>query len=421
VAAPEALSPAADALVVAAERKAVHLAAVVRSGVALLLLALFTLRRPPGLPPGFAALVQIGLLVNIAVAALSWWIAARSPRGWRSGTFFVLSDFVIVMVATGGTLHLLALPPSLFGAMPAFLLSVSLLSFATLRYSPWSVALLTLGIAGIGTVLTLLPASGPLTELPIFSPTANSFRVVMLTATGAVLTYVVLRGRRMLVEAVSVGERAANLSRYLPQPVADLVARQGIDALSRGRSQEAAVLFADIVGFTAMTERMAPEQVGHLLTELRAQQREMIEQAGGIVDKFIGDAVMAVFGVPEPHPAAAAQALQAADAIRSRLAAWNRERAARGEPALAVGIGVHFGAVFAGAVGDARRLEFATLGDTVNVAQRCEHLTREVGSELIVTGDVLRAAGDDLTAWEPIPARTLRGRDGLIELFRPAA
>jgi adenylate cyclase len=414
------LSPTADRLVIAAEREAVRLAAVVRSVVASLLLLLFTFRRPPGLPPGLVALVQLGLMGNIAVAALSWWIA-RWPRGWRSGTFFVLSDFVIVIGATAGTLHLMQLPPSMFAATPAFLLAVPLLSFAALRYSPWSVALLTLGIIGTALVLTALPATGPLAELPLFSPAANSFRIIMLTATGAVLTYVVLRGRRLLVEAVSVGERAANLSRYLPPPVADLVAEQGIEALSRGRSQDAAVLFADIVGFTTLTEQMPPEEVGSLLTELRSQQLQAVEQAGGIVDKFIGDAVMAVFGVPEPDPAAASRALEAAASIRQSLAAWNRQLVARGRPALAVGIGVHYGRVFAGAVGDARRLEFATLGDTVNVAQRCEHLTRELGADMIVTGDTLRAAGVDLAAWVPIPARALRGRHGAVELFHPAA
>lgn len=416
-----ALSPATDALVTSAEREAVHIAAVARSAVALVLLTIFTFFRPIGLPPSFVVAVQGGLLLNIAIAALSWWIAARQPGGWRSGTFFVLSDFAIIVLASFGTVHFLGLPPALFGAAPPFLLSVPLLSFAALRYNPWSVALLTLGIGAIGILMSWLPGSDPLTDMPIFSPTANSLRVVMLVATGLVLTYVVMRARRLLITAVSVGERAANLSRYLPQPVADLVAREGVEALSRGRSQPAAVLFADIVGFTSLTEGMPPEAVGRFLTELRTQQLQAIEAAGGIVDKFIGDAVMAVFGVPEPHPEAARQALNAATAMQRSLQTWNEQRIANGEPPLAVGIGVHFGIVFAGAVGDSSRLEFATLGDTVNVAQRCERLTRDFDCDLIVTADLLDAARADRSEWIEVPAHTLRGRGGGVALYRPAS
>ena len=403
-----------------AEREAVHLAAVARSAVALILFVIFTLGHPSGMPPSYVNLVQLGLLINIGIAGLSWWIAASQPGGWRSGTFFVLSDFATISVASYGTIDVMGLAPAMLAAAPPFLLSVPLLSFAALRYNPWSVALLTLGIATVGILTIWLPARGPAADMPIFSPAANAVRIVMLVATGVVLTYVVVRARRLLIEAVSVGERAANLSRYLPKPVADLVARDGIEALSRGRSQPAAVLFADIVGFTTLTEHMVPEAVGHLLTELRSHQREAVEQAGGIVDKFIGDAVMAVFGVPEPHPDAARRALDAAGRMRDRLAAWNRQRTARGEAPLAVGIGIHYGMVFAGAVGDASRLEFATLGDTVNATQRCEHLTREVGCELLVTGELLDAAGADRAQWLQVTNRTLRGRDSEMALFRPA-
>ncbi len=241
----------------------------------------------------------------------------------------------------------------------------------------------------------------------------------MIVATGTVLALVVRRARETLASGLAEAERSANLSRYLPRPVAALVAAQGVAALSRGRRQLAAVLFADIVGFTALAERVTPEQVGRLLTEIRALQRQAIEGAGGIVDKFIGDAVMAVFGIPEPDPDAPRRALAAAAALQQRLAAWNSTRVAAGEPPIAIGIGAHFGEVFAGAVGDAERLEFATLGHTVNVAQRCEQLTREIGGGPIVTAALLEAAGADPAAWQPIPASTVRGRLGPLRLFRP--
>jgi adenylate cyclase len=418
------VTASADRLVLTAERDAVRLAAVVRFGVAIALLTAFLLIPPPGVPSSFRLGVVLSLLANLGIAALSWWLA-RQPRGWRTGTIFVGSDFLLLSIITVAAMRLLDLPTGMFAATPAFLVVIVLLALAALRFSPWSIALLTAGVAALGLALTFIstvePASPdhPAGALPIFTPQANLLRVLMLASAGAMLTYVVVRGRRLLTAAVSVAERAANLSRYLPPRVADLVAVEGVAALSRGRLQPAAVLFADIVGFTAMAEGMPPDDVGRLLTAIRTLQREAVEGAGGIVDKFIGDAVMGVFGVPEPDPHAAARALAAALALQHRLVHWNDARAAAGEPPVALGIGIHYGEVFAGAVGDSTRLEFATLGDTVNVAQRCEALTREIDSPLLVTRAVLDAAGADLDAWEAIPARAVRGRRGSLELFRP--
>ena len=98
---------------------------------------------------------------------------------------------------------------------------------------------------------------------------------------------------------------------------------------------------------------------------------------GGTLDKFIGDSVMATFGTPQPGPRDAAHALACARAMLASLGVWNSERTARGEMALRAGIGLHFGPVVLGDIGDERRLEFAVLGDTVNTASRLEGLTRE--------------------------------------------
>jgi adenylate cyclase len=118
---------------------------------------------------------------------------------------------------------------------------------------------------------------------------------------------------------------------------------------------------------------------------------------------------MAVFGVPEPNPRAAVAALEAAAAIEQRMAAWNEVRIRSREPPVQVGMGI-----------DAKRLEFTMLGDTVNVAQRCERLTRETGVSMVVTRAVLEAAAANFSKWHQIPARVLRGRQGELDLFGPA-
>jgi adenylate cyclase len=207
----------------------------------------------------------------------------------------------------------------------------------------------------------------------------------------------------------------------LPGAIARTVATEGAGALGRGRIQNAAVLFADIEGFTGLAARTEPEAIGRLLTEIRVIQRRIVEAHGGIVDKFMGDAVMAAFGVPEAGPDDARRALDAAIAMGEALDAWRRDRLARGEIAVRVGIGLHYGPVFAGAIGDEERLEFATLGDTVNVAERVEGLTRTLGATVLVTRAALRAAGADPAGWEALPPQPVKGRDEPVEVLRVRA
>mgnify|MGYP005840124237 CR=1 FL=1 len=422
---PEA--PGRAAAIVAAERDAVRLAALVRCALAAGLLALFLLAHPPGLMPQHVVLVVAGLGGYVAIGVATLMLAAQQRLQPWMGVPLALLDFAVFAVVLMGAARMLGLPLTAIAALPPFFVIYLLLAVGALRYLATTVVVTTAAVAAAGLMLLTWPAVAGAVQLDpslatlLFGTHASLIRLAMVVATGAVLALVVRRARHGLATALAETERVANLSRYLPQPVAALVAAQGVSALSRGRRQPAAVLFADIVGCTALAERLPPEQIGHLLTEIRSLQRQVIEEAGGIVDKFIGDAVMAVFGIPEPDPAAARRALAVAAALQERLVAWNRARAMRGEPPIAVGIGAHFDEVFAGAVGDTERLEFATLGDTVNVAQRCEQLTREVGCGLIVTEALLDAARADRSAWQPLPTSSVRGRRGPLRLFRPAA
>lgn len=424
---PPAGTPQQAAAIVAAERDAMRLAALVRCAIASGLLGLFLAVHPPALMPHHILLVVVGLGAYVALGLVTVAMAARGRLQPWMGVPLALLDLAVYATVLVGTARMLGIPLGAVTALPPFLVIYLLLAVGTLRYIATTVTVTTAGVAAAGLLLLAWPgAAGGKTIDPaiaslLFGDHANTLRLAMMVATGSVLALVVRRARATLASALAEAERSANLSRYLPRPVAALVAAQGIGALSRGRRQSAAVLFADIVGFTALAERMAPDEVGRLLTEVRLLQRRAIEDAGGIVDKFIGDAVMAVFGIPEPDPEAPRRALAAAAALQERLADWNSARVAAGEPRIEVGIGAHFGEVFAGAVGDAERLEFATLGDTVNVAQRCEQLTREIGGGPIVTGALLEAAGADRAAWQPLPASTVRGRLGTLQLYRPAA
>lgn len=159
-----------------------------------------------------------------------------------------------------------------------------------------------------------------------------------------------------------------------------------------GALREVTILFADLRGFTALSERLPPEQLLRLLNRCFERLVPEIESRGGIVDKFVGDEIMALFGTPQPLPNAADQALQAALGMRQALAALNADLAAEGRPAIACGIGLNTAPVIAGNIGTAARLNYTVIGDGVNLAKRIESATRELDADLLASEATLRAA-----------------------------
>src|SRR5262249_30051162 len=148
---------------------------------------------------------------------------------------------------------------------------------------------------------------------------------------------------------------------------------------------------------------------------------EPISRHDGMIDKFIGDGVMAVFGVPRFGADDAENAVRAGIGLLRAIESWSAERTSRGEPPVEIGVGIHFGDILAGAVGDADRLESPASGDTVNVAARIEELTSALETSLLVSAEVLAAAPglEHELRLEPLPAQPLRGRLKPIVLYRP--
>jgi adenylate cyclase len=223
----------------------------------------------------------------------------------------------------------------------------------------------------------------------------------------------------------AAAERARNnLSRYFsPNLVAMLAERD--EPLGTVRRQTVAVLFADIVGFTRMAERMAPEAVVAMLRQYHERMTAQIFACGGTVEKYIGDAIFAVFGVPTASAEDAANALRCADMMLAALESWNQEREVRGETRLAIGIGLNYGPAVFGDVGSEHSFSFTVIGDTVNTAARLQALTRSLETPLVV-GDALvgaaRAAPCDAAAALASQLRdqgeqVLRGRAGTVRIW----
>jgi adenylate cyclase len=208
----------------------------------------------------------------------------------------------------------------------------------------------------------------------------------------------------LLRQADLAGERA-NLSRYFPPSMVEELAQRN-EPMGGVRSQNVAVLFADIVGFTRYAESNSPEEVIALLRSFHATLEEAVFAHGGTLDKYMGDGLMASFGTPSPTPADAQNALRAAFAMHEGVERLNQTRIAEGKQPVQLSVGVHFGPVILGDIGTARRMEFATLGDTVNVAARLEAATRELSCRICASQSVIDAI------YEPV------AKSGLCNVMR---
>jgi adenylate cyclase len=248
----------------------------------------------------------------------------------------------------------------------------------------------------------------------------NEMLAFLLVSAG--LALLVRRSRTLVAERAEAERTRSNLARYFSPKVVDTLAERD-EPLGRVRRQAVGVLFADLVGFTTMAEEMTPEEVMALLRDFHGRMEEMVFRHGGCLEKFIGDALLATFGVPDSGPRDATDTLACAHGMRAALADWNRERAARGLPALRMGLGLHYGPVVAGDIGSRRSMAFATVGDTTNVTSRLQTLTRELGVDLVVSGALVAAVEREAASPDALGRLTsrgphaLRGRDTPIELW----
>jgi adenylate cyclase len=220
-------------------------------------------------------------------------------------------------------------------------------------------------------------------------------------------------------------ERArSNLSRYFSPNIVEMLAAQD-EPLGAVRRQTVAVLFCDIVGFTGMAEAMMPEAVVTLLREFHERMTAQIFACGGTVEKYIGDEIFAVFGVPTVSDNDAANALQCADMMIAALGRWNVEREARGEPPLAIGIGLNYGPAVLGDVGSEHSMSFTVIGDTVNTASRLQGLTRTLETPLVVGDPLVTAVTRGPSGAAAVLAgqlqdygeHALRGRAGAVRIW----
>lgn len=196
--------------------------------------------------------------------------------------------------------------------------------------------------------------------------------------------------QRDVTARVDADRARTNLSRYFSPQLVTLLAERD-EPLGPGRRQHAAVLFVDIVGFTRMAEEASPEQLIMLLRSFHKRVERLVFRHDGAVLGFLGDAIIATFGVPESSERDSVRALACARAMLEEIKRWNRKRLDSGSFAVPVGIGLHCGPVTVGDIGSERTMAFTVIGDTVNVASRLEKLTRTLDCSMVISDDLVRA------------------------------
>jgi adenylate cyclase len=223
---------------------------------------------------------------------------------------------------------------------------------------------------------------------------------------------------RQLARAAAVSEKArANLARHFsPRVLDELSGRER--PFGETRRQAAAVLFADIRGFTTRCETMEPEEAIAFLRDFHSRMEEVIFRHGGTLDKMLGDGLLAVFGVPDGGASDAGDALACSFAMVEAMSAWNLERVKAGLFEVHIGVGLHYGTVMTGDVGSERVMNFTVVGDTVNVASRLQSLTKEIGTRLVASDALVAAVKEELRAESQlvdelrfVGPRLLRGRE----------
>ena len=207
------------------------------------------------------------------------------------------------------------------------------------------------------------------------------------------------------------------LSRFFsPQVVREIVrGEDGDEALDSGR-RVLTVLFSDIRGFTALSERMPPEEVAEFLREYLTEMTEAVFTHGGTVDKYIGDAVMALYNVPFESPDHAAQAVRTALEFQRRLRPLAERFTARHGGTLRCGVGIHTGEAVVGTLGSRQRLEYTAIGDTVNLGSRLEGLTKDYDVPIIISEATWSALGGRFVT-RPLGETTVKGREEAVKIY----
>lgn len=351
-----------------------------------------------------------GIWTLFAFAAL--WVLRG---GWYHASLrwiMPLLDGIVIVSIFAIIFHEVRLGPNGLGLHPVVVVAAVCTFFATtgaLRLS-WLSAALTTGLA--------VAIFAWVSFLISYTLAQSLFVCGMIVSAGLLGMHMANIAR----QAVDGETRRVILQRFLPASLMNADPSAALAMIGEPRQVNATILISDMRGFTAYAEHVSPEQVLSFLNQLQGRFATAVREHGGVVDKFMGDGMLAVFGAAEPLPDHAGCALAAARDMLAATAEVNALRAQRGEPSIGVGIGIHSGEAVVGCLGSGLRLEFTVIGDVVNIASRLESGTKELGVELLLSQNSreLIAAGASaaqVSKLKPAGEVSLRGRQQLLRVY----
>jgi len=403
------------------------------------------------LPILYPSWEQLYYLVLLGVFALIGW------GHLKVGRVGVSRPELVLLFCDLALMTLIAVVPNPFGSTQwpvamqyhfgNFIYFFVLLAGATLAYSwrtviavgTWTSGLWILGMIWVWwqpdhapelTARVAAAVGGDQRLLQLISPNSIAFvsriqEIVVFMIVAVTLAVAVRRANDLLIRHAAVERERGNLARYFSPNVVEELSRHD-EPLKQVRKQDVAVLFVDIVGFTAFADARTPEEVVRTLRQFHALMEQEVFRHSGTLDKYLGDGLMATFGTPFVGGLDASNALRCAQAMMLTAHRWNSERKSAGEAPVRVSFGLHYGPVVLADIG-LTCLEFAVIGSTVNAASRLEALTRALDCALVVSDDLVRRAKTELgsadATFRPLVAqapRAIRGLEHPIPIWTQA-
>jgi adenylate cyclase len=421
------------------ERRGLMLAAGARSVAVLVIVVWVALTNPER---GLAHAWVLGTALLFAVTGIvQFWLYTRDLAPALAPYIFALVDSLVLaaVFVVPNPFAPAPLPPAIplrYGNFVFFFILLMQMAFSFRpRLLLWAglcgAVAWTLGFMWVVTRPGITTGTAPGVDLPSVTTYLDPNFVSVLKYESEIITFLVVaaglallvrRSRILVAERAEAERERSNLARYFSPKVVDVLAERD-EPLGRVRRQAVGVLFADLVGFTTLAEDMTPEEVMAMLRAFHGRMEDEVFRHGGCLEKFIGDALLATFGVPDVGSRDATDTLACARGMLAALAAWNRERAGQGLPPLRMGIGLHYGQVVLGDIGSERSMAFATVGDTVNVTSRLQTLTRDLDAVIVASTELVEAVEREAVEHALLGGLTgrgpqvLRGRDTPIDIW----